>query len=142
MLHYDQELDEKQLNSLALAYMGDAVFEIYVRHHLLQAGRVKPNQLHKEATKYVSAKAQASILFHLMEEDLLTEYEMAVVKRGRNAKSGSTPKNTDVQTYRYGTAFEALIGYLYLSKNEIRLEEIIQITLMFIENKEGGINNE
>lgn len=134
MLHYEQELDEKQLNSLALAYMGDAVFEIYVRHHLLQAGRVKPNQLHREATKFVSAKAQASILFHLIDLDILTEYEMAVVKRGRNAKSGSVPKNTDVQTYRYGTAFEALIGYLYLSKNEARLEEMIKLSLTFIES--------
>lgn len=142
MLHYEQELDEKQLNSLALAYMGDAVFEIYVRHHLLQAGQVKPNQLHREATKFVSAKAQASILFYLMDQDLLTEYEMAVVKRGRNAKSGSVPKNTDVQTYRYGTGFEALIGYLYLSKNEARLEEMIQLSLTFIENKEGGIIRE
>jgi ribonuclease III family protein len=142
MLHYEQELDEKQLNSLALAYMGDAVFEIYVRHHLLQAGQVKPNQLHREATKFVSAKAQASILFHLIDQEILTEYEMAVVKRGRNAKSGSVPKNTDVQTYRYGTGFEALIGYLYLSKNESRLEEIIEISLAFIENKEGGIIHE
>jgi ribonuclease III family protein len=142
MLHYEQELDEKQLNSLALAYMGDAVFEIYVRHHLLQAGRVKPNQLHREATKFVSARAQASILFHLIDQDILTEYEMAVVKRGRNAKSGSVPKNTDVQTYRYGTAFEALIGYLYLSKNEARLEEIIQLSLTFIESKEGGVIHE
>jgi ribonuclease III family protein len=142
MLHYEQELDEKQLNSLALAYMGDAVFEIYVRHHLLQAGQVKPNQLHREATKFVSAKAQASILFYLMDQDLLTEYEMAVVKRGRNAKSGSVPKNTDVQTYRYGTGFEALIGYLYLSKNEARLEEMIKLSLTFIEGKEGGIIHE
>jgi ribonuclease III family protein len=139
MLHYEKELDEKQLNSLALAYMGDAVFEIYVRHHLLQAGQVKPNQLHREATKFVSAKAQASILFYLMDQDLLTEYEMAVVKRGRNAKSGSVPKNTDVQTYRYGTGFEALIGYLYLSKNEARLEEIIGVSLVFIE---GGFRKD
>jgi ribonuclease-3 family protein len=142
MLHYEQELDEKQLNSLALAYMGDAVFEIYVRHHLLQAGQVKPNQLHREATKFVSAKAQASILFYLMDQHLLKEYEMAVVKRGRNAKSGSVPKNTDVQTYRYGTGFEALIGYLYLSKNEARLEEMIKLSLTFIEGKEGGMIHE
>ncbi|WP_442597446.1 Mini-ribonuclease 3 [Neobacillus sp. D3-1R] len=141
MLQYDQRIDEKQLNSLALAYMGDAVFETYVRHHLLQGGKVKPNQLHKTATKFVSAKAQASMLFYLLDQNVLTEYEHSVVLRGRNAKSGSIPKNTDVQTYRYGTGFEALIGYLYLSKNEKRLEEIIQLTIQFIENKEGGINN-
>jgi ribonuclease III family protein len=142
MLQYEQELDEKQLNSLALAYMGDAVFETYIRHHLLQGGKVRPNQLHREATKYVSAKAQASILFHLLDENVLSEYEQAVVKRGRNAKSGSVPKNTDVQTYRYGTAFEALIGFLYLSKNEKRLDELIHVSIAFIENKEGGVNHE
>jgi ribonuclease III family protein len=135
MLHYEQKMDEKQLNSLALAYMGDAVFEIYVRHHLLQAGTVKPHQLHKEATKYVSAKAQASILFQLIDMGILTDYEMAVVRRGRNAKSGSIPKNTDVQTYRHGTAFEALIGYLYLAQQEERLEEIIQLCFSLIESR-------
>jgi ribonuclease III family protein len=142
MLQYEQVLDEKQLNSLALAYMGDAVYETYIRHHLLQGGKVRPNQLHKEATKYVSAKAQATILFHFLDGSILTEYELAVVKRGRNAKSGSVPKNTDVQTYRYGTAFEALIGYLFLSKNENRLEELIQVSIAFIESKEGGVNHE
>jgi ribonuclease III family protein len=141
MLHYEEKIDETQLNSLALAYMGDAVFEIYVRHHMIQGGKVKPNQLHKEATKYVSAKAQASMLFHLLDTNVLTEYEVSVVKRGRNAKSGSVPKNTDVQTYRYGTAFEALMGYLYLSNNINRLEELISLTFQFIENKEGGIEN-
>jgi ribonuclease III family protein len=141
MLHYEEKIDETQLNSLALAYMGDAVFEIYVRHHLIQGGKVKPNQLHKEATKYVSARAQASMLFHLLDTNVLTEYEVSVVKRGRNAKSGSVPKNTDVQTYRYGTAFEALMGYLYLSNNINRLEELISLTFKFIENKEGGIEN-
>ncbi|MFD2445255.1 Mini-ribonuclease 3 [Bacillus sp. CGMCC 1.16607] len=138
MLPYDEKIDEKQLNSLALAYMGDAVFETYVRHHLLQKGKVKPNQLHREATKFVSAKSQASLLFHLLDEGYLTEHEIAVVKRGRNAKSGSIPKNTDVQTYRYGTAFEALIGYLYLSNSINRLEEMIQFIFTFIEEKEGG----
>ncbi|WP_079504306.1 Mini-ribonuclease 3 [Mesobacillus jeotgali] len=125
MLHYEKRVDEKQLNSLALAYMGDAVYELYVRHHLLHSGKVRPNQLHKEATAYVSAKAQAKYLHKLMEMDELSEEEMAIVKRGRNAKSGSVPKNTDVQTYRYSTAFEALIGYLHLAGNEKRIEELI-----------------
>lgn len=125
MLHYEQKVDEKQLNSLALAYMGDAVYELYVRHHLLQSGKVRPNQLHKEATAYVSAKSQSKYLHKLMEMEALTEAEVTIVKRGRNAKSGSVPKNTDVQTYRYSTAFEALIGYLYLAGNEERIEELI-----------------
>jgi ribonuclease III family protein len=125
MLHYEQKVDEKQLNSLALAYMGDAVFELYVRHHLLQSGRVRPNQLHKEATAYVSARSQAKFLHKLLEMEVLTESEVTIAKRGRNAKSGSVPKNTDVQTYRYSTAFEALIGSLYLAGNEKRIEELI-----------------
>src|SRR4051812_568974 len=123
MLEYENNLDVKQLNSLALAYMGDAVFEIYVRCHLLQSGKVRPHQLHKEATGYVSAKAQAEIIHDFLDRQLLSDEEVAVVMRGRNAKSGSIPKNTDVQTYRYGTAFEALIGYLYLLNQEDRLEE-------------------
>lgn len=129
MLHYEQKVDHKQLNSLALAYMGDAVFELYVRHHLLQSGRIRPNQLHKEATAYVSAKSQAKFLHKLIEMEALTEAEITIAKRGRNAKSGSVPKNTDVTTYRHSTAFEALIGSLYLEGNQKRIEELI--TMVF-----------
>lgn len=138
MFDYENKIDEKQLNSLALAYMGDAVFEIYVRHHLLQNGQVKPNQLHRAATKYVSAKAQSKIIFYLMNNELLSEAEIAIVKRGRNAKSGTIPKNTDVQTYRYSTAFEALIGTLYLSGDEKRLKELILCAFTHIEEEQGG----
>lgn len=125
MLNYEQKIDEKQLNSLALAYMGDAVYEQYVRHHLLQSGKVRPNKLHKEATNYVSAKSQAKFLHKLLDMEFLSEEEILIVKRGRNAKSGSVPKNTDVQTYKHSTAFEALIGHLYLAGNENRIEELI-----------------
>lgn len=138
MLHYESVVDEKQLNSLALAYMGDAVFEVYVRLHLLQNGQVRPNQLHREATKYVSAKAQSAVAHQFIEEGILSEEENTVLKRGRNAKSASVPKNTDVQTYRYSTGFEALIGYLYLSGNEERLEELIKKAFQFVEEKKGG----
>lgn len=125
-------VDAKQLNSLALAYIGDAVFELSVRDHLLQLGRVRPNQLHQEAVKFVSAKAQAEIIHHWLAEDVLTDEEAAIVRRGRNAKSLSTPKNMSVQSYRYATAFEALIGYHYLSKNEHRLAELLQKAIHFI----------
>ncbi|MDP4169290.1 MAG: Mini-ribonuclease 3 [Bacillota bacterium] len=138
MLHYDEKIDAKQLNSLALAYMGDAVFEEYVRRHLLQSGRVKPNQLHREGTKYVSAKAQCHILFQMMNDGILSDEERAVVMRGRNAKSGSIPKNTDVQTYRYSTAFEALLGSLYLTGEKERLEELILLSFSHVEAKQGG----
>ena len=90
--------------------MGDAVLEQVVREHLIRSGRVKPNILHKEATKYVSAKAQAYDCSRNVKDEFLTEEEEAVLRRGRNAKSGTVPKNTDVQTYHYSTAFEAVIG--------------------------------
>lgn len=138
MLDYEEIVDAKQLNSLALAYMGDAIFEVYVRRHLLQSGRIRPNQLHREGTRYVSAKAQCQILFQMRDDNLLSEEEMAVVMRGRNAKSGTVPKNTDVQTYGYSTAFEALMGYLYLIGNEKRLEELIQRSFSYVEEKKGG----
>jgi ribonuclease-3 family protein len=138
MLLYENRIDEKQLNSLALAYMGDAVFETYVRYHLIQSGNVKPNLLHKQATLFVSAKAQAAIVHQLLAEGYFSEEEMAVLKRGRNAKSGTVPKNTDVQTYRYATAFEALIGYLFLANNVARLEQLIKRAIELVEDAEGG----
>jgi ribonuclease III family protein len=133
MLHYENNVDPKQLNSLALAYMGDAIYETYVRRHLIQSGQVRPNQLHRAGTKFVSAKAQCSILFQMLNEECLTEEEMAVVMRGRNAKSATVPKNTDVQTYRYSTAFEALMGYLYLLEQKERLEELIVLSFSYVE---------
>lgn len=138
MIHLESNMDVKQLNSLALAYIGDAVYEIFVRHHLLNKGTVKPNQLHKAATSFVSAKGQAKVIKEMLSIDFLTEEEIAVVKRGRNAKSGTIPKNTDVQTYRYATGIEALIGYHYLLKNEERLNKIAQFAIQFIENEKGA----
>lgn len=139
MLTYENKVDPKQLNSLALAYMGDAVFETYVRQHLLQKGKVRPNRLHREGTRYVSAKAQCQILFQMQDEGILSEEEASVVMRGRNAKSGTVPKNTDVQTYRYSTAFEALIGYLYLLGKEDRLDELIKRAFSLVEEKQEGV---
>jgi len=128
-------LNPLELNSLALAYMGDAVYEKYIRHHLLLKGAVKPNLLHRAATKFVSAKAQSKVIHSLLEDGVLSEEEQGVVRRGRNAKSGSVPKNTDVQTYRYSTAFEALIGYLFLSERKERMEELIAQAIDLIEEK-------
>ncbi|MBP3038125.1 Mini-ribonuclease 3 [Bacillaceae bacterium Marseille-Q3522] len=141
MLSYETYIDENQLNSLALAYMGDAVLECYVRYHLLQNGRTRPNHLHREAKKYVSAKAQAEVLHYLMGNNFFSESEIAVIKRGRNAKSGTVPKNTDVQTYRYSTALEALLGYLYIAKNTLRLEEVISAVFSYV-GKKGGEKSE
>jgi ribonuclease-3 family protein len=131
------KVDAKQLNSLALAYMGDAVYETYIRHHLLKLGKIRPNHLHRTATSYVSAKAQARLLHKLAEAEFFTEEEEAVIRRGRNAKSGSVPRNTDVQTYRYSTAFEALIGYLYLSGATDRMEQVIEDCIQIIDEERG-----
>lgn len=132
--------DVKQLNSLALAYMGDAVFEQVVREHLIRSGRVRPNILHKEATSYVSAKAQAMIVREMLDKEFLSEDEQAVLRRGRNAKSGSVPKNTDVITYHHSTAFEAVVGSLYLSEQTERLKEVLQFSISFIDEQKGAQN--
>jgi ribonuclease III family protein len=126
------------LNALALAYMGDAVYEQAVREHLLRSGRVKPNVLHREATKYVSAKSQAAVLQEMLESDYLTEEEAAVMRRGRNAKSGSIPKNTDVGTYKNSSGFEAVLGFLYLLGRTERTEEFIVESIRIIETVKEG----
>lgn len=127
----------KQLNALALAYMGDAVLEQRIREHLIFLGRAKPHTLHKEATKYVSAKAQSDIVHRMLEENFLTEDEQAVFRRGRNAKSGSVPKNTDVRTYRNSSGFEAVLGYLFLCKELARANEIIDYAIVIVEQSKG-----
>ena len=129
--------DVKQLNALGLAYMGDAVLEQKIREHLLRSGRVKPNTLHREATRYVSAKAQSMVVHRMMDENYLTEEELAVFRRGRNAKSGSVPKNTDVQTYRNSSGFEAVLGSLYLLNELERVYEIIAYAIQIIEESTG-----
>lgn len=131
-----RNVDVKQLNALALAYMGDAVYEQAIREHLLRSGRVRPNVLHREATRYVSAKSQAAILQTMLTEEFLTEEEQMVMKRGRNAKPGSTPKNTDVGTYKNSSGFEAVLGYLYLLEDKNRVEQFILESIRIIEKPE------
>ncbi|SEB18786.1 ribonuclease-3 family protein [Thalassobacillus cyri] len=128
-------IEVKQMKSLALAYMGDAVYEMYVRHHLLKQGAVMPNQLHRSAVRFVAATSQASVVQAWLTGDFLTEEEQAVVRRGRNAKSGTIPKNTDVQTYRYSTGFEALLGYHYLAENTGRLEDLVTDAIRQVEER-------
>ena len=120
-----RDIDVKQLNALALAYMGDAVYEKAVREHLLRSGRVRPNVLHREATRYVSAKSQAAVVKEMMQSGFLTEEEEAIMRRGRNAKSGSVPKNTDVVTYNYSSGFEAVFGFFICLEERKELEEFI-----------------
>lgn len=120
-----------ELNPLALAYIGDAVYEVYVRQHALSLANHRPHALHRRSSSYVSAKAQAKALHALMPS--LTEEEKRIVMRGRNAKSGTVPKNADVAEYRYSTGFECLIGYLYYGKRTGRLAEIMAQALRVIE---------
>lgn len=123
------------MNALTLAYMGDAVYELYIRNYVISTGG-RPNVLHHKTISYVSAKAQSRIIHYIL--PVLTEYEREIVKRGRNAKSYTIPKNTDVIQYRYSTAFEALIGYLYLKKESERLGQIIDMAIQFIERDQNG----
>ena len=113
----------KLMPPLTWAYIGDCVYELYVRTKLVNETNLKPHYLHIEAIKKVKAKAQAETLNKIYEE--LTEEEKDVVRRGRNAENHHLPKNANVQEYMYSTAFEALIGYLYLTKQEKRLKQIL-----------------
>ncbi len=122
----DFEKDEYEVNlmsPLTWAYIGDCVYELYVRTNLVNKTNLKPHALHIKAIKKVKAKAQAEILNKIYEE--LTEKEKDIVRRGRNAENHHLPKNANVQDYMYSTAFEALIGYLYLTKQKTRLKEIL-----------------
>lgn len=116
------------INVLALAYLGDAIYEIYIREYLIKQNIVKVNLLQKEAIKYVSAKNQAKFLTEMIESNFLTEKEIDIVKRARNHKSHAS-KSTDIITYKYSTALEALIGYLYLEKNTSRIDEIMNFIM-------------
>ena len=115
------------INPLVLAYIGDSVFEVYVRTKVVNDGMLKTNKLHRLSTEYVKAKAQAEALIRIAEN--LSEDELDIVRRGKNANSNTIPKNADVADYKKATALEALIGYLFLSDKYERLNEIIDLIL-------------
>ena len=125
-----EDIDVNQMSPLVWAYIGDSVYEQYIRDYLVTNTKYKPHKLHVEATKFVKAAAQARIL-ELLEKDL-TEEEKEIVRRARNTKNHHLPKNSNVQEYMYATAFEGLIGYLYLSKNTKRLNEILELSLKYL----------
>lgn len=129
-------MEEKQLqflNTTALAFMGDAVFETHVRTHLLDRGEIHADKLHREAIRFVCAEAQAQFMKAMFND--LSEFERALVKRARNRKSATKPKNADPVDYKWATAFEALVGYLYLSRNQERLQEIMKQAIDQVERK-------
>ncbi|MFZ5966815.1 MAG: Mini-ribonuclease 3 [Bacillota bacterium] len=127
--------EEIQFTSpLVYAYLGDAIYEVYVRTYITCRYGGSVNDLHKIATRFVKASAQARIVRGL-ENELSTE-EWNLLKRGRNQKSGSVPKNANISDYKYATGFEALIGYLYLMGQSERMEQIILRAIDIIEKSE------
>lgn len=118
--------DTSLLSPLSLAYIGDAVYELYVRNRIISENPNMPaHKLHLKTVKYVKAEAQSRSINAIIEE--LNEEEEAIYRRGRNAKSYTSPKNADIRDYRRATGFEALMGYLYLIKNEERLNHLMDI---------------
>lgn len=123
----NREKDQAEVNTMSpliWAYVGDAVYELYIRTHLVNKTKLKPHMLHVETIKYVKADAQAKIIKNIYNK--LTTEEQDIVRRGRNAENHHLPKNATLEDYQYATAFEALIGYLYLTKQDERLKEIIK----------------
>ncbi len=115
-----------EINSLVLAYLGDTIYEDYVREYLIRKGIANVNDLQTESIKYSSAKAQCEIVKRLISDSFFNDTELEIIKRARNHKCVSHPRNCDIVTYKYATGFEALIGYLKLENNITRIEEIIK----------------
>lgn len=130
----------EHLNGLTLAYVGDAIYEIYVREFLVRRGIAKPNNLHRLSTQYVSAKAQAMVMQVMLDNAFLTDKEVEIYKRGRNTKSATSAKNTDILTYRVATGFEAVLGYLHLENQTERLEEMVTFCFDYIGEKHAKLS--
>ena len=121
------------LSTLTLAYLGDAIFEVFVRDRVAKEGAGSASQLHGKSTGYVNASAQAFMLRRL--KDKLTDQEWSVVKRGRNQKSASIPKNATLQDYRYATGFETLLGWLYTESQWERLSCVMEAAAKELEKE-------
>ena len=122
-------MDYKNENTIALAFLGDAIYELYIRDHLFEKiNKQRPDQMHKAAVKFVKASSQCESIKRLIKEEFLTEEELALVKRARNHKVATKAKNASMVEYKWATAFEALLGYLYLSDQKERLEEVMEAT--------------
>lgn len=116
-----------QMSPLTWAYVGDCVYELYIRTKLVDTTKLKPHELHIKSVKYVKAQAQAQAETLKKLETILTEEEKEIVRRGRNTQTHHIAKNASMQDYMYATAFEALIGYLYLTKQDDRLFEMMKM---------------
>ncbi|AJD29634.1 Mini-ribonuclease 3 [Clostridium sporogenes] len=132
--------DGKTLNPLVLAFIGDAVYEVFIRTFLVDNNReLNVHKLHVNAIKYVKAHGQSDCIKDIMGD--LNEDELYIFKRGRNAKSGTVPKNADVQEYRFATGFEALIGFLYITDQQERLNYLLN-NIVTLNGKKGALDNE
>ena len=135
----EEDVNPDTLNGQTLAYLGDAVYEAIIRRHLVKGGIVKPQVLQREATHYVSAKAQAALVTKMQDEEMLTDDELAAFRRGRNAKSHTKAKNTSLKTYQLSTGFEAMIGYLDLLGKNDRVADLSKWCIDTVE--EDGLKN-
>jgi ribonuclease-3 family protein len=129
-------MDIRQTNTTALAYLGDAVYEVYVRESSVRAKPANIDAIHRMNVRYVRAEGQEVAIRALLPE--LTEEEQSIVRRARNHKITSKPKNANPVTYKMATAFEALIGYLYMTEQKARMEEIIRRAMKIIDESGGG----
>ena len=124
MIDKKECINVNEYSPLVLAYIGDAVYELFIRQMLVKNGNMPVKKLHKAATEYVNAKAQKEMILKI--RDMLNKQEINIFKRGRNARSATIPKNSDIADYRYATGFEALIGYLYISGLSDRIKELVE----------------
>lgn len=124
-----KEPDLRTYSPLTLAYIGDGIYELVIRTVLVSRGNMQANKLHKKASSIVKAATQADMIQFLVENHHLTEEETAVYKRGRNAFTPTKAKNASVSEYRRATGFEALVGYLYLKRDEKRMIDLIKTGL-------------
>ncbi len=129
----ENNLKSNEYNGLTLAYIGDAVYEIYIRNFIISLGYKKVNDIHKHVIEYTSALSQAKYMSLLLDKNILTDFELNLYKRGRNTHPSTTRRNVDLKIYLEATGFEALIGALYIDNNISRLEEIISLIT------EGGL---
>lgn len=127
-----------QLNGSALAYVGDGVYELFIRQHVLAQGLTQVDRLHKATVKYVEASGQAFVMKHWLKIDALSQDEITYYKRGRNHRSNTRAKNASIRDYRQATGFESLLGWLYLTKQQERLEELMDQAIALVDDKEAN----
>ncbi|AEG39744.1 Mini-ribonuclease 3 [Lactobacillus kefiranofaciens] len=135
----EKNINPDTLNGQTLAYLGDAVYEVIIRRHLVKGGIVRPQVLQREATHYVSAKAQAALVTKMQDEQMLTDQELTAFRRGRNAKTHTKAKHTSLKTYQLSTGFEAMLGYLDLLNKNDRVAQLSKWCIDTVE--EDGIKD-